>query len=131
MTTTTPAPTETDTWGLPQHHWTVYGRELPDGSIDLTLDDYPSDDTVWLPESDEWVGVGYADDDAVSRDTRIGLAIQRAITGPTGADILDALEAILYPDGPDTEWNGGDVCEAVASLLDTYRPNHRGTATGV
>jgi hypothetical protein len=38
--------------------------------------------------------------------------------------ILNALEDILYPmDEPrDSQWNGGDVCDAVAALLHAYRP---------
>ena len=38
--------------------------------------------------------------------------------------ILDQLQEILYPltEPRDHQWNGGDVCEAVADLLRAYRP---------
>jgi hypothetical protein len=41
--------------------------------------------------------------------------------------LLDALQDILYPlDQPrDHQWNGGDVCEAVAEILSVYRPEAR------
>ena len=41
--------------------------------------------------------------------------------------LLDEIAEILYPlDGhPDDQWNGGDVCEALAMLLDKYAPTAR------
>ena len=45
-------------------------------------------------------------------------------TIPDGDTILDSIQDILYPldETRGHQWNGGDVCEALAALLREYRP---------
>ena len=48
--------------------------------------------------------------------------LETSVTG-----LLWELGQILYPYGgsPDDQWNGGDVCDALAMLLDKYAPEIR------
>jgi hypothetical protein len=41
--------------------------------------------------------------------------------------LLDTLQEILYPmsEPRDHQWDGGDVCEALAGVLNVYRPEAR------
>jgi hypothetical protein len=72
------------------------------------------------------IPVSGKDDEPLAAWERELLAKPEDVAGAAGT-ILDALADILYPldEYADHQWNGGDVCEAVAELLGRYRPDAR------